>query len=231
MAGSGNGSASTARGLGVLHLFCKRSPSLDVEAVVSARKSFLDAGGQLVASGVLGHKADVGLLCLCKDLWGLWRFQSCCEHAGLETVSSYVSLTEVSEYAQGIPERLREARLFPELPPQGMPVFGFYPMSKRRGSEHNWYMLDFDERRRLMVGHGAVGRQFKGRVLQLITGSTGLDDFEWGVTLFARHPDDLKACVYEMRFDEASALYAEFGPFYLGMVADLEEVLGEGPVV
>jgi chlorite dismutase len=86
--------------------------------------------------------------------------------------------------------------------------------------------LDFEERKRLMLGHGAVGRTFRGRVLQFVTGSTGLDDWEWGVTLFAPHPDDLKACVYEMRFDEASAHYAEFGPFYSGMVADLGEVLG-----
>ena len=76
-----------------------------------------------------------------------------------------------------------------------------------------------------MMGHGKVGRTFHGRVLQVITGSTGLDDYEWGVTLFGAHPDDLKDCVYEMRFDEASALYAEFGPFYTGMVGTLDEVL------
>ena len=76
-----------------------------------------------------------------------------------------------------------------------------------------------------MVRHGEVGRTFRGRVLQLVTGSTGLDDWEWGVTLFGVHPDDLKECVYRMRFDEASTHYAEFGPFYTGMVAELEEVL------
>jgi chlorite dismutase len=107
-----------------------------------------------------------------------------------------------------------------------MPAFCFYPMSKRRNSDRNWYALDFEERKRLMLAHGALGRTFRGRVLQLITGSTGLDDWEWGVTLFAPHPDDLKACVYEMRFDEASAHYAEFGPFYSGMVADIDDLLG-----
>ena len=76
-----------------------------------------------------------------------------------------------------------------------------------------------------MHAHGAVGRQFRGRVLQLVTGSTGLDDYEWGVTLFGGTPDDLKACVYEMRFDEGSARYAEFGPFLTGTVGDLDEVL------
>jgi chlorite dismutase len=106
-----------------------------------------------------------------------------------------------------------------------MTAFCFYPMSKRRGEEDNWYSLDFDARKELMVGHGKLGRTFHGRVLQVITGSTGLDDYEWGVSLFGVHPDDLKDCVYQMRFDEASARYAEFGPFYTGMVGTLDEVL------
>jgi peroxiredoxin len=136
-----------------------------------------------------------------------------------------VSLTEVSEYAAGVPDALRQARLFPQLPPEGKSAFCFYPMSKRRGEQDNWYALDFDARKELMLGHGKVGRTFHGRVLQVITGSTGLDDYEWGVTLFGVHPDDLKDCVYEMRFDEASARYAEFGPFYTGMVGQLDDVL------
>ncbi len=93
-------------------------------------------------------------------------------------------------------------------------------MSKRRGDVHNWYTLPYDDREQLMLGHGATGRTFAGRVLQLVTGSTGIDDFEWGVTLFGVHPDDLKACVYTMRYDEASALFAEFGPFVTGVVGD-----------
>ena len=76
-----------------------------------------------------------------------------------------------------------------------------------------------------MRSHGTAGREFRGRVLQLVTGSTGLDDWEWGVTLFGVHPDDLKECVYSMRFDKASASYADFGPFYVGMVAEPSEVL------
>ena len=76
-----------------------------------------------------------------------------------------------------------------------------------------------------MRGHGQTGRTFAGRILQLITGSTGLDDFEWGVTLFGVHADDLKDVVYTMRFDEASAHYAEFGPFYTGVIGDIDEVL------
>jgi chlorite dismutase len=97
-------------------------------------------------------------------------------------------------------------------------------MSKRREAEHNWFSLPFEQRKELMYEHGASGRKFAGRVLQLITGSTGVDDFEWGVTLFAQRPDDLKEVVYTMRFDTASALYAEFGPFYTGLLAEDDEV-------
>jgi len=94
----------------------------------------------------------------------------------------------------------------------------FYPMSKRRWPGENWYELPFDERKHLMGGHARVGRQYAGRVLQLITGSTGIDDWEWGVTLLADDPVALKDIVYEMRFDPVSARYAEFGPFFTGLV-------------
>jgi chlorite dismutase len=98
-------------------------------------------------------------------------------------------------------------------------------MSKRRSGDDNWYALDFDARKALMAGHARVGRTFAGRVVQLITGSTGLDDWEWGVTLFADDPGALKDIVYEMRFDEVSARYAEFGPFVTGLVLDPAEAL------
>ena len=107
--------------------------------------------------------------------------------------------------------------LDPKLPPEGKNAFCFYPMSKRRVAGDNWYSLPFDERKELMLGHGATGRTFAGRVLQVVTGSTGIDDYEWGVSLFAVKPDDLKDVVYTMRFDEASARTAEFGPFYTGL--------------
>jgi chlorite dismutase len=136
-----------------------------------------------------------------------------------------VSLTELSEYAQGVPEELRQARLYPQLPPEGKPAWCFYPMTKRRDPEQNWYTLDYDDRKELMYEHGTSGRKFAGRVLQVVTGSTGIDDFEWGVTLFAQKPDDLKEVVYTMRYDRASAVYAEFGPFVTGVVAPLGEVL------
>jgi chlorite dismutase len=98
-------------------------------------------------------------------------------------------------------------------------------MSKRREPGQNWFTLPFDERKDLMYAHGKSGRAFAGRVLQVVTGATGVDDWEWGVTLFAQHPDDLKEVVYTMRFDEASAIYAEFGPFVTGMVASVDDVL------
>ena len=210
----------------MLHLFCHLpAVGIDPGAVEAAAKQLIGSGGQLVTVALLGHKGDVGFVALSEDLWALWAFQRACTGAGLRVASSYVSVTEVSEYAAELGEEMRRARLHPELPPAGMPAFCFYPMSKRRGEVKNWYTLDFDDRKRLMMGHGTLGRTFRGRVLQLITGSTGLDDWEWGVTLFGRHPDDLKACVYQMRFDEASAEYAEFGPFYSGMVAELGDVL------
>jgi hydrogen peroxide-dependent heme synthase len=215
-----------ATGWAVLHLFCKADARrVDAEAVVSAVKAARAQEVQVVTVALLGHKADVAVMALAPDLWRLRALQSALQGAGLAPVGSYVSLTEVSEYAQGMPEERKRPRLYPELPPEGKPAWCFYPMSKRRHQGANWYELPYEERARLMEGHGATGRTFAGRVLQLITGSTGLDDFEWGVTLFAVHPDDLKDVVYRMRFDEASARYAAFGPFYTGMVASIEDVL------
>src|ERR1700734_1250775 len=212
-------------GWAVLHLFCRLAPDFDAAALRKATSGAEEDGYQVVPVALLGHKADLGLMVRGPDAWRLRRFQREAAAAGALPCQSYVSLTEVSEYAAGVPEELRRARLFPQLPPEGKAAFCFYPMSKRRGETSNWYALDFDARKELMLGHGKVGRTFHGRILQVITGSTGLDDFEWGVTLFGTHPDDLKDCVYQMRFDEASARYAEFGPFYTGMVGPLDDVL------
>jgi hydrogen peroxide-dependent heme synthase len=216
-----------ATGWAVLHLFCQVGPDADHEAIMAAVKAARSGDHQVVAFTVLGHKADLGFLALGPDVNRLGTFQAALKAAGLALVYSYVSLTEVSEYAKGMPAERLESRLHPQLPPEGMRAFCFYPMSKRRGEGHNWYSLPYDEREQLMLGHGRTGRTFAGRVLQLITGSTGLDDFEWGVSLFAVGPDDLKDVVYTMRFDEASAHYAEFGPFYTGVVADTEDVLAQ----
>jgi chlorite dismutase len=174
---------------------------------------------------MLGHKCDVAVMAIGPDLRQLRALQSALQAAGLRVVDSYVSLTEVSEYAKGMPEQMLNARLYPQLPPEGKPAFCFYPMSKRRNDGNNWFTLPYDERSELMHEHGSTGRTFAGRVTQLITGSAGLDDYEWGVTLFAVNPDDLKEVVYKMRFDRASALYAEFGPFYAGYVVPVEELV------
>ncbi|MEP7070848.1 MAG: hydrogen peroxide-dependent heme synthase [Verrucomicrobiota bacterium] len=170
----------------------------------------------------------------------------------LEPVYSYLSLTEESEYAttaeqygetlereQKIPrgtpefaaaleafeERMKhytQERVYPTLP--DWPVVCFYNMNKRRGEQRNWYALPYAERRQLMQGHARVGREFAGKVKQLITGSTGLDDAEWGVTLFARDTFQIKKIVYEMRFDPVSAEFADFGEFFIGLQLPLDEL-------
>lgn len=165
----------------------------------------------------------------------------------LVPAASYLSLTETSDYtsteederdrlvADGVdtasPEfdaemdafrqrmsTYREHKLHPVLPRRRM--ICFYPMSKRRTVGQNWYELGFAERKRLMGGHARVGREHRGRVLQLITGSIGLDDWEWAVTLLADDPVAFKDVVYDMRFDEVSARYSEFGPFVTGLLTD-----------
>ncbi len=170
----------------------------------------------------------------------------------LQPQFTYLSMTEKSEYTQkddeyaldlekneGIARGTAESeaklitfreriqhythdRLYPVLPE--WEYFCFYPMSKRRAVEQNWYALDFQKRRELMGGHMRVGRTYAGRVRQLVTGSTGLDDWEWGVTLFAHNPYDIKAIVYEMRFDEVTHTYGEFGPFHNGLPLPLKEI-------
>jgi peroxiredoxin len=170
--------------------------------------------------------------------------EACFPAGTLDRVYTYLSITELPDYvttdddvrnsliaeklepgSEAFEKRLKEAkerqaqyeqyRLYPEM--QDWEVMGFYPMSKRREGNDNWYSLDFETRKKLMQGHARVGRKFAGRISQLITGSTGLDDWEWGVTLVAHQVDSLKEIVYEMRFDEVSARYGEFGPFYINM--------------
>ena len=209
----------------MVHLFCHPDGPVDAGAVRKAVDEAAEKGLQVVTAAIIGAKADTCFMVLGEDLWDLRRFQSKIQAAGFKVAESYVSVTEVSEYASGMPEKMLNDRLFPVLPPEGMPAFCFYPMSKRRGDQHNWYSLPYEERESLMRQHGQSGRNFRGRVLQVVTGSTGLDDWEWGVTLFAVHVDDLKDCVYTMRYDEASTLYGEFGAFYTGIVGTVDEVL------
>lgn len=127
--------------------------------------------------------------------------------------------TALREFDERMAHYLKH-RLYPVLP--DWPVICFYPMSKRRSGNDNWYSLGFEKRRDLMSGHARVGRAYAGRILQLITGSTGLDEYEWGVTLLAKDTIDIKSIVYEMRFDEVSARYGEFGDFYIGLQLPLD---------
>jgi peroxiredoxin len=116
----------------------------------------------------------------------------------------------------------QKARLWPEVPED--PYICFYPMSKKRGETVNWFTLTPRERGMLMKEHGTTGRKYHGRVSQIITSSSGLADYDWGVDLFAKQTVDFKKLIYEMRFDPASALYAEFGPFYIGIRTAPEEL-------
>jgi peroxiredoxin len=129
---------------------------------------------------------------------------------------------KVAAYAERLGPMNRQ-RLYPEFP--SWPCLCFYPMSKMRTAGQNWYLLPFDERSELMSHHGRSGMKFAGRVTQLITASTGLDDWEWGVTLWARNPSYLKDIVYTMRFDESSAKYASFGDFYFGYILPADDLL------
>jgi len=167
--------------------------------------------------------------------------------AGLEVSYSFLSVTEAglyhitaelaadaarrggsvgdAEYASQLKARIdaelatdhMKRRLYPPLP-KDMPYVCFYPMSKRRNVGQNWYTLSLDERSRLMHAHGLTGRRYAGRVQQIITGAIGFENWEWGVTLFAKDPMTFKKLVTDMRFDEVSAKYAEFGEFYVGKV-------------
>ncbi len=176
----------------------------------------------------------------------------------LTPVYSFVSMTEVSEYVPSVEqygqrlvaegedptgpayqakikaytareEMMRRQRLTPEL--ATWPATCFYPMNKSRVPGANWFMLPLSERNKLMAEHGRTGMTFGGRVTQLITVALGLDDWEWGVTLWAKNPEYLEEIVYRMRFDKASAKYAEFGPFYVSYLATAEEMLDHCRIV
>jgi peroxiredoxin len=120
-------------------------------------------------------------------------------------------------------DHYREARVHPRLP-EDFPVLCFYPMRKARTDGRNWFTLEFSERKRYMAGHANAGRRYADRITQLITSCTGIDDWEWGVTLFARDLKSIRDIVYEMRFDPGSAVYGEFGPFYVGVRFRPEEI-------
>ncbi|WP_299237280.1 heme-binding protein [Natronomonas sp.] len=188
-----------------------------------------DEGASTVFT-VVGHKADLMILHLRPTLGDLDRIERRFESTALagftERASSYVSVTEVSGYmhedlADGIDavedagtRNYMQQRIYPTVPDAEHVCF--YPMDKRRDPEYNWYDLPFEERKEHMSAHGEIGREYAGSVSQIITGSVGFDDYEWGVTLFADDPTEIKHLLSEMRFDPSTSKFAEFGPFYVG---------------
>jgi peroxiredoxin len=221
------------------------------------------SGGQSALFSLIGHKGDLMLVHFRNSFADLnqaeLKLASLRLSDYLEPTSSYLSIIELGLYDstlkiykeltdQGIQphsdqwkaeiecklNRHREAmhpRLFPEIPPNR--YICFYPMDRRRGEDKNWYTLPIEERARQMNDHGLIGRRYAGEVKQIITGSIGFDDWEWGVDLFADDPLVFKKLIYEMRFDHVSAVYALFGQFYVGVrcaAAALEKLLsGELP--
>jgi chlorite dismutase len=229
------GSGESGKSLSALEAVCAGNAASPHPRIAS----YAGIGGKADLGFIL-YAAELGPLAqMHRDI------ERCFAPGTLEKVYSFLSVTELSEYGttdednrqhliqqeklqpdtEPFNKRLAELttrtqdyekyRLYPEMP--DWEVMGFYPMNKRRQGQDNWYMLDFAARKKLMSGHARVGRKFAGRVSQLITGSTGLDDWEWGVTLMAHQVDALKQIVYEMRFDEVSARYGEFGPFFINL--------------
>jgi hydrogen peroxide-dependent heme synthase len=223
----------------------------------SAALASMEAEGT-AAFSMLGHKGDIMLVHFRKDFTALNQVELALVKLKLwdylEQTTSYLSVIELGLYessgkvytalaekgiAPHTPEwnaeieetlvRQRAAmhpRLFPEIPVH--PFICFYPMDRKRGEHKNWYQVPMPERQRQMQDHGEIGRRYAGKVRQIISGSIGFDDWEWGVDLFADDPLVFKKLIYEMRFDEVSAVYALFGTFYVGRrvaAADIRSIL------
>ncbi|SFJ20614.1 MULTISPECIES: hydrogen peroxide-dependent heme synthase [unclassified Bacillus (in: firmicutes)] len=179
---------------------------------------------------IVGQKADIMFMILRPTMEELNEIEAEFNKTTLAEYMlptySYVSVVELSNYLPAEEDPYQNpqilARLYPTLPKANHVCF--YPMDKRRQGEDNWYMLPMEERKKLMYSHGKIGRQYAGKVRQIITGSVGFDDYEWGVTLFADDVLQFKKLVYEMRFDEVSARYGEFGTFFVGNILPSEKV-------
>jgi chlorite dismutase len=212
----------------------------------AARALVVPDAGATAFVQMLGHKADLMFVCFRRGFEALAQAQLALSRADLhdylEPTTSYVSVVELGMYEMTAKihdqlgqkhkpgseefERAFDAemetqrqrvlnRLFLELPKWRYVCF--YPMNKRRGEALNWYTEPFERRASMMREHGMIGRHYSGKVIQVISGSIGYDDWEWGVDLFSQDPLVFKRLIYEMRFDEASAKFAEFGPFYTGL--------------
>jgi chlorite dismutase len=232
--------AIPSEGWAVLHLVFAITAARDEEIDIAEAEELIaifagEEHAQVAAFSVVGPGADFGLMLMHPDLARVQRLQRELLATELGDVlvevpdKGLLSITEASEYIDPDNpnvEQLREGRLHPPYLPDSR-VICIYPMSKSRDVGANWYGLDFDERKRLMGGHGRLGGTFKGRVSQLITAATGLSDWEWGVTLFSDDPKAIKDIVYQMRYDEASAIYGIFGPFTVGLRAPFSDALRE----
>jgi peroxiredoxin len=189
-----------------------------------------DKNGSHALYSIVGQKADFMMMILRPSLEELNKIETAFNKTKLADFTapaySYVSVVELSNYMPSDKDPYEDpqmlARLYPILPKWNH--ICFYPMDKRREGNDNWYMLSMDERSQMMRSHGMIGRQYAGKVKQVITGSVGFDDWEWGVTLFANDPLQFKKLVYEMRFDEVSARFGEFGPFYVGNLLTADQV-------
>lgn len=210
----------------------------DLEEIFSQYGSVQPDQGSSVLYSILGHKADLLFLHFRpepKELLTIERqLDQSIAGSVLTRPYSYFSVVELSRYlAKGLSEDQIHTTLKPRLEPAipDVSYISFYPMNKRRQGQDNWYMATREERRELMKNHGIIGHRYHDQVIQIITGSQGLDDWEWGVTLFADDLIPIKKLVYEMRFDEASARFADFGPFYVGakLTAGEWQLLWQGP--
>lgn len=191
-----------------------------------------DQEGSHAVYSIVGQKVDIMFMLLRPTMEELNEIETELNKTKLAEFLipsySYVSVVELSSYLAkdggGDPYEnpYVRSRLYPVLPKSKYVCF--YPMDKRREGNDNWYMLSMDERRELMRSHGLIGRSYSGKVKQIITGSVGFDDYEWGVTLFSDDVLQFKKLVYEMRFDEASARFAEFGSFFVGNILDKDKL-------
>lgn len=219
-------------------LWAKRSTSerRDIVATISAMMGQWDQcnhdqSGSFAWYQLVGHKGDLMFLNFRPDTEQLldieWRFNQLGLDDLFRRAYSYYSVVELSKYlAQGDANPETNAylrrRLYPDLPKTQYVCF--YPMNKRRQGTDNWYMQTREQRRDLMKDHGIIGHKYHDKVTQIITGSQGLDDWEWGVTLYADDPLWFKKLIYEMRFDEASARFADFGQFFVGRTREIQDL-------
>ena len=219
-------------------------------SLIQLVEKYKSSNFQIITSSIFGYECDFMFMCLSKDADAIWQFEQDLKKLEVNIEDSFFSITELSEYTPTqIEEQARidtldatddeksemmtqwlahisvyeKHKLYPEIP--NKEYICFYPMSKKRESHANWYALPFDERAKYMRSHGALGRKYSGKIIQLITGATGLTDYEWGVTLVSDSLFDIKEIVYEMRYDQASALYGEFGHFTIGKIVDIVKVL------